>query len=93
MTTTKLQEQPPQPVEEMSKQQRHLFHVKAYQQRNPDKCTEKCRRYRNKLRTEFPEKYEKLLQKKRDYYQNVVKPRNKKTKDIKTKSVLVKLDE
>jgi hypothetical protein len=53
----------------------HKKNVQTYQKKHPEKCNEKSKRYMDKLRTECPERYETILEKKREYYKNVVKPR------------------
>tara|TARA_B110000879_G_scaffold212160_1_gene307211 strand:- start:3001 stop:3252 length:252 start_codon:yes stop_codon:yes gene_type:complete len=58
--------------------QSHLINVKNYQRRNPEKMKAKAKQYMNKLK-EDPEKYEIFLEKRRDYYNNVVKPKKEKT--------------
>jgi hypothetical protein len=49
-----------------------------YQKKNPDKCREKSNKYYLNIK-ENPEKYNELKEKKRQYYNEVVK--NKKTMD------------
>ena len=46
-----------------------------YQKEHPEKCREKCQKYWVKLRTERPEQYEALKEKKRQYYRDVIKPK------------------
>jgi len=53
----------------------HIECVKRYQKEHPEKAKEYTMRYLKKIRAENPEKHEQMKQKKRDYYQNVVKPR------------------
>jgi hypothetical protein len=55
--------------------EKHLKRVSDYQKDHPDKCREKCKRYNDKLKTENPEKYNEMLEKKRSYYQLVRKPK------------------
>jgi len=55
--------------------EKHLKRVSDYQKANPTKCREKCKRYNDKLKAENPEKYEIMLEKKRQYYLNVRKPK------------------
>jgi hypothetical protein len=55
--------------------EKHLKRVSDYQKANPSKCREKCKRYNDKLKTENPEKYATMLEKKRQYYLNVRKPK------------------
>lgn len=55
--------------------QNHLRNVSAYQKRNPMKMREKSKKHNDKLKNEAPEKYEIKLQRSRDYYQNVTKPK------------------
>lgn len=52
----------------------HLKRVSAYQKAHPDKCRDKCRAYHERLK-EDPEKYKALLEKKKQYYQKVRKPK------------------
>jgi hypothetical protein len=58
----------------------HKQTVAKYQRNHPEKNNEKCKRYLKKLKAEFPERYEIILQKKREYYKSVVKPRNEMRK-------------
>jgi hypothetical protein len=53
----------------------HLNNVRNYQKRNPEKMREKCNAYNRKLKETNPEKYNELLQKQKEYYKNVRKPR------------------
>jgi len=55
--------------------EKHLKRVSDYQKANPTKCREKCKRYNDKLKTSDPEKYAEMLEKKRQYYLNVRKPK------------------
>jgi len=55
--------------------EKHLKRVSDYQKANPTKCREKCKRYNDKLKAENPEKYGIMLEKKRQYYLNVRKPK------------------
>jgi hypothetical protein len=55
--------------------EKHLKRVSDYQKANPTKCREKCKRYNDKLKNENPEKYKIMLEKKRQYYLNVRKPK------------------
>jgi hypothetical protein len=61
------------PAERLYK--RHLTYVKNYQKNNKEKTAEKCKRYNDKVKTERPEKYEEVKQRRKDYYQNVIKPK------------------
>jgi len=65
------------PAEKMY--QNHLKNVSNYQKKNPEKMKIKCLRYNEKIRSD-PEKYEELKQKKKEYYLNVVKPKNEEKK-------------
>ena len=58
--------------------QNHLKNVAKYQRSNPVKLREKQSRYLAKLRSE-PERHKEFLQKRREYYQNVLKPRKEGT--------------
>ena len=53
----------------------HLKRVCAYQKANPEKCRAKCKRYTDRLREQEPDKWEAVLQQKRDYYINIRKPK------------------
>ena len=67
----------------------HKRHVLKHQKKHPEKVNEKVRRYIKKLKAEAPEKYEAMiLQKQRDYYQRVVKPkREAKTEEERLKKM------
>ena len=56
---------------------RHLTNVKKYQHKNPEKMKEKAKRYMQKLKMDTV-KYEVFLEKRRNYYLNVVKPKKQK---------------
>jgi hypothetical protein len=56
----------------------HLKNVSNYQKKNVEKVRQKNRAYNEKIKMEFPDKYFDLLQKKRDYYYNVRKPKMQK---------------
>lgn len=60
--------------EKARKYDNHLKRVSAYQKAHPDKCRDKCRAYHERLK-EDPEKYAALLEKKKQYYQKVRKPK------------------
>ena len=60
--------------EKAEKYDKHLKRVSEYQKSHPDKCKEKCKKYNEKLKTD-PEKYEAMLERKRQYYLNVRKPK------------------
>jgi len=64
--------QSPSPAEKWYKA--HKKNVANYQKRNGQKMKEAHYRYLENLKLE-PQKYEEHLQKRREYYQNVVKPR------------------
>jgi hypothetical protein len=53
----------------------HLKNVSNYQKRNPEKMREKNKKHNDKLKIEDPEKYKARLEKSRNYYQTVVKPK------------------
>lgn len=60
--------------EKAEKYDNHLKRVSAYQKAHPDKCRDKCRAYHERLKQD-PEKYAALLEKKKQYYQKVRKPK------------------
>jgi len=74
------QQQPPSPNSATTPAERfyqsHLKQVSLYQKRNPKKMSEKCKRYMTNMKENNPAKYEEILQQKRDYYHNVIKPKN-----------------
>lgn len=53
----------------------HLKAVSNYQKTHKDKMADKCKKYMEKIKTDYPERYQEILQSKRDYYQNVQKPK------------------
>lgn len=53
----------------------HLRRVSEYQKTHPEKCREKCKKYNARLKEEQPERYQQILQAKKDYYANVRKPK------------------
>ena len=56
------------PAEKMYKN--HLKNVSNYQKRNVEKMREKNKIYFLKIKTEMPEKYNAMLLKKKEYYNN-----------------------
>lgn len=50
--------------------------VSKYQKAHPEKCKEKNKKYLVNLKENNPDKYNEYLQKKKEYYNTVVKPRN-----------------
>ena len=56
----------------------HKNHVLEYQQRNPEKMKEKSKKYYHSLKTDNPEKYRALLQKRREYYFKNVQKKSQK---------------
>ena len=57
--------------------ERHLINVKRYQHKNPEKMKLKAKRYMEELKKD-KEKYELFLEKRRNYYINVVKRKREK---------------
>lgn len=55
--------------------QRHLEHVASYQKRNPQKMREKNKRFNDKIKENDPDKYQAKLEKSRNYYHTVTKPK------------------
>lgn len=55
--------------------QNHLKNVSNYQKRNPEKMREKNKKHNDKIKIEDPDKYQARLERSRNYYQNVVKPK------------------
>jgi hypothetical protein len=53
----------------------HLKTVSEYQKRNPEKMREKNNAWNAKIKETDPAKYQSILDKKRDYYLNVRKPK------------------
>ena len=53
----------------------HKKRVTNYQKANPDKMHVKCKASNERIKEERPEKYEQVLQSKRKYYRDVVKPK------------------
>ena len=49
---------------------KHLEAVKKYQQKNPDKMSEKARRYYENKKLSNPEAYKQMLEKKKEQYKN-----------------------
>lgn len=57
--------------------ERHLINVKKYQHKNPEKMKLKAKTYMVNLKKDKG-KYELFLEKRRNYYINVVKPKKEK---------------
>lgn len=53
----------------------HLKNVSNYQKRNPEKMREKNKKHNDKIKIEDPDKYQARLERSRNYYKNVVKPK------------------
>jgi len=60
---------------------RHLNYVKQYQKTHKEQCAIKCKNYMERIKTNKPEQYEAMKQKKRDYYLNIIKPKRQKKKE------------
>jgi len=60
--------------EKAEKYDKHLKRVSEYQKLHPDKCKEKCKKYNEKLKAD-PEKYKSMLERKKQYYLTVRKPK------------------
>ena len=56
----------------------HLKNVITYQKKNPEKMREKCKKYSDKLKEENPEKYQVMLDRKKLYYINTIKPKRER---------------
>ena len=61
----------------------HLKNVKTYQQKNPEKMRDKCKKYNERIKAENPEKHQANLSKKRAYYFTIVKPKRELEKKSK----------
>lgn len=55
--------------------QDHLKSVSKYQKANPEKMRAKNKRHNDKVRESEPEKYTAKLEKSREYYRTVTKPK------------------
>ena len=66
----------------------HLDNVKRYQAKNKDKMRLKSRRYIEKLKRD-PDRYEEYLEKRRNYYHSVVKPKRESCKVYENKIIKV----
>ena len=58
----------------------HLKNVGTYQRKNPNKMSEKCKRYNERIKAD-PDRYAEALKKRREYYHNVHKPRKEALKN------------
>ena len=63
----------------------HLKNVSNYQKKYPEKCREKNKRYFDNVKEKSPEKYKEMLNRKRDYYLNVIKPKKDLQKEERNK--------
>ena len=72
--------------------QNHIKRVCAYQKANPEKMREKCKKWNAKIKEENPDKYKDNLEKKRKYYNEVVKPKLANIKAEKSKVQTNSLD-
>ena len=73
-------------IETLSRAERfyknHLKNVSNYQRKNKEKMRTKYKTYFNRMKTERPEQYENLLQRRREYYHTTVKPKVEKIENI-----------
>jgi len=46
-----------------------------YRLKNPDKFVNACRNYRKRVKEEDPDKYREMLEKKKQYYRDIQRPR------------------
>ena len=58
----------------------HLKNVSKYQKKHPEKMKEKSKEYNKNLKENNPDKYREMLDKKKQYYLNVVKPKREAKK-------------
>jgi len=73
----------PQPQEEKQEEktsaekyyEKHLENVRKYQRAHKDEMRAKCKNYQKRLKEERPEDYALYLEKKRQYYNDVLKPK------------------
>jgi hypothetical protein len=66
----------------------HAENVKRYQAKNREKMRLKSSRYMQKL-TADPDRYEEYLEKRRNYYHSVVKPKREANKVYENKIIKV----
>lgn len=62
--------------------------TKEYQRKNPDKVNDKVKKYYKKLKEENADKYKHILDSKKQYYRDVVKPRLLEKKAQKTANLI-----
>jgi len=62
--------------------QKHLKNVSDYQKRNRSKMNVKQKNFLKKLKEEKPEQFAVLLEKKKLYYQQVIKPKKEQEKAL-----------
>jgi hypothetical protein len=58
----------------------HKANVRKYQKEHKEEMREKCKNYQKRLKEERPEDYQAYLQRKRDYYIQVLKPKRQAKK-------------
>jgi len=61
------------PAERMYKN--HLKNVSRYQKKNPEKMKLKNKKHFDKIKEEDPDRYFEMLERKREYYNTIVKPK------------------
>ena len=66
----------------------HLDNVKKYQAKNKDKMRLKSCRYMERLKND-PDRYEEYLEKRRNYYHSIVKPKREACKVYENKIIKV----
>jgi len=69
-------------ITKAKKYERHLEYVASYQKNHPDKIKEKQANYYKRLKQECPDKYCDMLQKKKQYYAEKVKPNRPSKKEV-----------
>jgi hypothetical protein len=60
--------------------QDHLKRVSEYQKKNPEKMRAKNKKFNDKVRETDPEKYQQKLEKSRNYYNTITKPKREAEK-------------
>jgi len=58
----------------------HKLRVTEYQKKNPEKMRAKCKAYNERVKAERPDVYSVVLESKRKYYHEVVKPKREAKK-------------
>ena len=91
MNTELSQQQPEESVAERY-YRKHIEYLKRYQQENRRKQTERVKKYYNDQKEKKSDVYQRILKRRRDYYQNVQRPKYLEVRKLQKESSLAKTE-